>query len=116
MPCYVDQIQKWPGGGRTFRDGSCHLIADTLDELHAMADRIGMKRAWFQPAPASAPHYDLVPSRRAKAVALGAIELNRADFVAVVRRLRAARIAWAEKRVADAKSEVLASFAEGENG
>ena len=25
----------------------CHLIADTLPELHEMAFKIGMKREWF---------------------------------------------------------------------
>lgn len=51
----------------------CHLWADSLDELHAFAARIGMRRGWFQDH-AILPHYDLVPSRRAHALRLGAIE------------------------------------------
>ena len=26
----------------------CHMMADTLAELHAMAERIGVGRNWFQ--------------------------------------------------------------------
>ena len=54
----------------------CHMIADSLDELHQMADKIGMERRWFQAPPkASHPHYDIPESRRAKALALGAQEV-----------------------------------------
>jgi hypothetical protein len=49
------------------------MYADTLDELHAMAAKIGMKREWFQDKK-SLPHYDLTVSRRAAAVRAGAIE------------------------------------------
>ena len=54
----------------------CHMVADTLEELHAMAGQIGMKREWFQDAPkASHPHYDLNEHRRALALELGAVYL-----------------------------------------
>lgn len=49
-----------------------HLTADTLEELHAMADRIGLKRKWFQKG--SSPHYDISESKRSLAIAHGAIE------------------------------------------
>ena len=67
---------------------SCHLMADTVDELHAFAARIGMRRAWFQTSRKGLPHYDLTRPRRARAVALGAVELTRAEFVARVRTAR----------------------------
>jgi len=55
----------------------CHMTADTLSELHAMADALDMKREWFQAPPkASHPHYDIPEARRAKAVALGAVEVD----------------------------------------
>ena len=82
MSAYVDRLVRygWKWGP------SCHLIADSLEELHAWAARLGMKRAWFQPA--SSPHYDLTASRRESAVRLGAIELDRAGFVVKLRQLR----------------------------
>lgn len=51
---------------------SCHMYADTLDELHEIAAKIGMKRSWFQDK--RLKHYDLVASKRRLAVAHGAIE------------------------------------------
>lgn len=74
MPVYVDPINKWTGRG-LFAGGSCHLTGDTLEELHAFAERIGMRRAWFQ-RHRIAPHYDLTPKRRDAAVRLGAVELS----------------------------------------
>lgn len=48
------------------------MTADTLDELHALADAIGLRRAWFQKR-ARVPHYDLTPSKRELALRAGAI-------------------------------------------
>jgi hypothetical protein len=59
---------------------SCHLLADTAEELHAFAARLGMRRSWFQDHGRIA-HYDLTVRRRAAAVALGALELDRRDSV-----------------------------------
>ena len=68
----------------------CHMIADTQDELHAMAERIGMKRQWFQEPPkASVPHYDVCKARKARALALGARKLDRRAFAEKIRELRA---------------------------
>ena len=84
MSVYVDPLFDH-GGSATFRlRRSCHMYADTLEELHAMAEQIGMKRAWFQNK-TKLPHYDLVPSRRVKAVRLGAIEHRRAEMVSLMR-------------------------------
>lgn len=83
MSVYVDGQRA-----RFGRMKMCHMVADTLDELHAMAERIGMKREWFQ-ADGSTPHYDVSLTRRALAVKAGAIEVDRNGLVAVVRRFRA---------------------------
>lgn len=65
-----------------------HMLADSLDELHAMARSIGMKPEWFQ-ANASTPHYDVCQAKRAQAIKLGAIVVGRATLVEKMRRLRA---------------------------
>lgn len=65
-----------------------HMLADTPRELHAMADRIGMARRWFQPA--SSPHYDVSQKRRLLAIAAGAVVLDRRGIVDLVRRIRLA--------------------------
>jgi hypothetical protein len=84
----VDMLMHhgWEMRGRTVM--SCHLICDgDLNELHAFATSIGMKRRWFQPHGA-VPHYDLVESKREQAVAAGAIELDRRQIVEWIRRWR----------------------------
>jgi hypothetical protein len=58
---------RWSGGG--------HMQADSPQELHAMAARLGLRRSWFQHRP-SRPwndHYDLMRSKREQAIAFGAI-------------------------------------------
>jgi hypothetical protein len=68
------------------------MIGDTPDDLHAMADRIGIARRWFQEPPkASFWHYDIAKTKRALAVAAGAIECDRNAFVAHLRRIREAK-------------------------
>ena len=87
---YVDALAAhgWVLRGR--KTTSCHMFTDGLDlePLHALAERIGLRRAWLHDAP-SAPHYDLTPSRRLAAVAAGAIEVGRAEAVQIWRERRA---------------------------
>lgn len=66
MTVYVDDMRA--GYGRMVM---CHMIADTAEELHAMADAIGVARRWYQ-----GDHYDIALSKRALAVKLGAIEIT----------------------------------------
>ncbi len=84
MTVFVDEIRQWPTTIRCFKDGSCHMFADSLDELHAFAKVLGLKRGWFQDE--RHPHYDLTPVRRAKAVAHGATEISTREWL--TRRLR----------------------------
>jgi hypothetical protein len=80
---YIDRKQRWG------RQGWCHLIADSLEELHAFAASIGLPRRWFQGAPpASFPHYDLNGSRIGMASDAGAVFCDRVAFVGHIRRLR----------------------------
>jgi len=88
MSVYVDDLQVWPNAKGIFRAGSCHMAADSLDELHAMAERIGMKRLWFQGKNPKHPHYDLIKSKRDKAVELGAKEVTGRDLIMLWRAQR----------------------------
>jgi len=71
---WVDELRQWPTEIRCFQSGACHLTSSThdLDELHAFARRIGMRRSWFQDH-RRLPHYDLTPERRQRAIELGAV-------------------------------------------
>ncbi len=87
MSCYVDKLRPFGWRIRGRETESCHLLADTLDELHTMAQVIGLKREWFQDK-RSGKHYDLVPSKRKAAVELGAIELDDVSFIAKLKEIR----------------------------
>lgn len=63
-----------------------HMMADTEAELHAMADRIELKREWFQRG--STPHYDVSQSKRNLAIEEGAIILGPREVVDLIRKLR----------------------------
>lgn len=65
----------------------CHMIADSLQELHSMACAIGVRHKWFQEH-SSTPHYDICRAKKRLALALGAIEVDRLEFVRIIRRLR----------------------------
>lgn len=66
----------------------CHMLADTLSELHAMADKIGIARRHFQ-ADASTPHYDICKSKRALAVRYETVEIDRTKLRQVIQQWRA---------------------------
>lgn len=78
MSVYVDDMRASYG-----RMKMCHMLADSAEELHAMADRIGVARRWFQ-----GNHYDVCLSKRALAVAAGAIEITQREAVKVIQRWR----------------------------
>jgi len=78
---YVD-APIWPYG----RMMMCHMIADSEDELHSMADKIGVNRKWVQRTKVT--HYDICKSKRKLAVSLGAKEVDREEFVSIMRRIR----------------------------
>lgn len=65
----------------------CHMVADTPEELKAMAEKIGVQLKWFQGG-ASAPHFDIAKSKRALALKAGAVEVDRKTFVEIIKRLR----------------------------
>ena len=86
MAVYVDSLRDYG-----WRHGpSCHLIADSVDELMEFAVRMGLKREWFQAK--STPHFDLTAEGRELALQHGAIELGQRQLVAKIRELRKIRL------------------------
>jgi hypothetical protein len=76
MPVYVDDMYQSPAG-QFGRMKMSHLLADTDEELHAMADKIGVARRWRQsPEKTSGSHYDIAKAKRSQALALGAIAIT----------------------------------------
>ena len=72
MSVYVDKARH-PFMGYIM----CHMTADSLSELHEMADKLKVKRDYFQAPPrASFPHYDIPEPRRALAISYGALEVD----------------------------------------
>ena len=89
MTIFVDELRAWPDQpkhGRAalhFGNGkrSCHLTTDgPIEELHAFAEKIGLKREWFQER-SVIPHYDLTPGKRMDALDEGAEEISRRDLM-----------------------------------
>lgn len=83
MAVYVDN-ERIPWRGLYW----CHLVADSLEELHGFAASLGLKRAWFQDR-ASYPHYDVTTAVRDRALRLGALQADKAMLIACCKRLRA---------------------------
>ncbi len=79
MAVYVDNAKIAFG-----RMKICHMMADTPEELHGMAEKIGMIRNWFQDK--RVPHYDVCMKRKALAIKSGAIEINRRQTVELMRK------------------------------
>ena len=75
MAVYVDDMRAKFG-----RMVMCHMIADSREELDAMADLIGVARRWIQYPGTSKEHYDIALCKRAKAVAAGAIEITQREL------------------------------------
>ena len=71
MTVYVDDMRA-----RFGRMVMCHMLADTDDELLAMADRIGVARRWHQDAGTYRSHFDIALSKRTLTVAAGAREIT----------------------------------------
>ncbi len=71
MAVYVDDaVTLWRG------QRWAHLMADTLEELHAFAARLGLPRRAFQNKTSGA-HYDVPAPMREHAIALGAVAISR---------------------------------------
>lgn len=67
MAVYVDDMEAKFG-----RMVMCHMLADTTEELLAMADRIGVARRWIQHPGTPKEHFDISRGKRALAIQHGA--------------------------------------------
>ena len=74
MTMLVDELRRYENGRW------CHLVSDaSLEELHAFARLLGLRRSGFQDK--HIPHYDLRPSKRKEALALGALPVRSRELV-----------------------------------
>lgn len=71
MAVYIDDMNAGYG-----RMKMSHMLADSDAELHAMADRIGVARKWHQAPPRHDSHYDIALSKKALAIAAGAVQIT----------------------------------------
>lgn len=83
MTVYVDDFRA-PYG----RMVMCHMLADSTEELIAMADKIGLARKWIQKAGTHCEHFDVSLKMRAKAIKEGAVEIGARDMVGIIRAKR----------------------------
>lgn len=76
MTVFIDELKRYTGKGRLSGLWS-HMATDSYDlaELHELAAKIGLKRAWFQDHPLH-PHYDVRPVPRILAIEAGAVPVS----------------------------------------
>ncbi len=87
MTVYVDDMHTSPRG-HLGRMRMSHMMADSTAELLEMADRIGLDRRHLQHAGTAREHFDICLSRRARAVAAGAVEITMRDMARMRRERR----------------------------
>ena len=92
MAVYLDDWRQ-PARLGPVEDRWSHLVADSDDELHAFAARLGMRREWFQHKegrPHQA-HYDVPERARSEALALGAVPVTWRQVGRMMRERRTGR-------------------------
>lgn len=117
MAVFVDDASIAATVGRHTSRWS-HLTADTREELHAFAARLGLRRSYYQHRPEANPgsfaaqgwHYDLTSGKREQALRLGAVACTSRELHAVIlmrspatlaRRAQRARMAADADKVCD---------------
>lgn len=83
MPVYVDDMNA-PYG----RMVMCHMVADTDEELHAMAAKIGVARRWHQKTGTVHSHYDICLAKKALALQHGAQAITQRETGLLIRKKR----------------------------
>ncbi len=82
MAVYVDRLRAQAprnrdaqNAGRRHGQRWCHMWGDWDAEAFEMAMKLGLKPYWAHESNALL-HFDLVPTRRTRAIALGAVEME----------------------------------------
>lgn len=99
MPVYVDEaIFTWRG------KKWCHMFCEDETTLHEFAKRLRLLRGWFQKPPrASWKHYDITAAKRAQAIRLGAIPVDKFEALIVSKRMSGQLTARQVERVTSAR-------------
>lgn len=84
MAVYVDDMAARYGRMVMF-----HMVADTTEELTAMATKIGVSAKHIQKRGTIHEHFDICLTKRALAVRAGAIEIDRHGLALFLRSKRA---------------------------
>lgn len=84
MSVYVDDMRAKFG-----RMVMCHMIADSTEELLAMARSIGLQAKWIQHPGTHKEHFDVNLAKRAEAVRAGAKEITWMELGRLVHERRA---------------------------
>jgi hypothetical protein len=80
---YVDDMKA-----KFYRYLMSHMIADTDEELLAMADKIGVDRKWHQAPPKHDSHFDIAQTKVELALQHGAIQITLRQCAAMNYRRR----------------------------
>lgn len=98
MSVYVDDMYKYPMG-QFGRMKMSHMIADTDEELHEMARKIGVARKWCQKEELGKGyiHYDIAMGKRLLAIEHGAIPIT-------LRELSAKSMEWRKENAKHSQS------------
>lgn len=68
-----------------------HMVSDNLNELHDFADKLGIAWRHFQDKKGK-PHYDICKKMKAKALTIGAKEVDDREIVSILKNFHKAHI------------------------
>ncbi|MCO8325960.1 DUF4031 domain-containing protein [Burkholderia cenocepacia] len=123
MTVYVDDMYRHEIG-KLGRMKMSHLIADTTDELLAMVREIGVNPKWIQHPGTRDEHFDIAISKRAAAIAAGAIPITFRECGAMNKRRKvtgslgspADATAWLERFIAERRESRIPTSIEPLSG
>lgn len=68
------------------KNGWSHMVCDNIKELHIFAEKIGIKKCWFENKRGkNQPHYDVRESKFQEAVDAGAKIVSRNEIVEMLK-------------------------------